>query len=94
MRGLLDIKYCADYNTIKINTMQDAHTNKIRSMLERKVMGLVTYEPMCVCLLLCECPGVVANKRAGPINRSTIRGPVLATLVFFIECYCSWMASW
>lgn len=48
MRGLLDIKYCADYNTIKRNTMQDTHTNKTRSMLERKVMSLVTYEPMCV----------------------------------------------
>lgn len=48
MRGLLDIKYCADYKTIKRNTMQDTHTNKTRSMLERKVMCLVTYEPMCV----------------------------------------------
>lgn len=30
-----------------------------------------------------ECSSVEANKRAGPINRGTISGPVSATLVFF-----------
>ena len=38
---------------------------------------------MCFFTVVCEWSGVEANKRAGPINRGTISGPVSATLVFF-----------